>query len=68
MCLLRLLQAKVAALGAFVEETFPLPVVLQHRAAVITDAFRCGSGVTSGMLAHGLALGADAISPLVLCL
>lgn len=68
MCLLRLLQAKVAALGAFVEETFPLPVVLQHRAAVITDAFRCASGVTSGMLAHGLALGADAISPLVLCL
>ena len=68
MCLLRLLQAKVAALGAFVEEAFPFPVVLQHRAAVITDAFRFAFGVTVGMLTHGLAYGADAVAPLVLCL
>ena len=66
--LLWLLRGKVAALGAFVEEAFPFPVVLQHRAAFIAGAFLRAFGDTFGMVADGFALGADAISPLVLCL
>lgn len=42
--------------------------MLPHRAALRADAVRRISVIAGGMLAHGFALGADAISPLVLCL
>lgn len=67
-CLLRLLCGGVAAVGAYIEEAFLFPIMLNHRAAFRAGALRLAFIVAAGMLAHGSAHGAGAISPLVLCL